>query len=281
MVRRAVRLLAAIVAILFVGWVDYETGPEIGLSLLYLVPVIALAWLGGWSEAIVCAVVAAVCWFLADFPWHPRAYLPISAWNGFTRLVMFAALAFLVDKVRVGRDKLVSINVQLRDALRRESSLARTDQLTGLPNSRAFLEYLSRENARSARDRSAVCVLYLDLDHFKLVNDIYGHDSGDDILRKSAEAISAAVRDGDVVARIGGDEFAVLLWHVTLDETSHVIDRITRRIEAIAGECPDARLGISIGIGYFDEPPADPQDVMRAADQAMYRAKQNRRQTGR
>ena len=278
--RRAGPLAAALALILAVGWIDYITGPQVGLSLLYIAPVAAVAWLVGGPEAIACAIVAAVCWFFADFLWA-KTSITISLWNSFTRLILYGGVAFLVRRVRVDRDALIGVNVQLQDAVRRESSLARTDQLTGLPNSRAFLEYLLRENARASRERSTLCVLYLDLDNFKRVNDLYGHDAGDAVLREAAQSISTSLRNGDVVARIGGDEFAVLLWHVALDEASHVIDRITRRIAVVAEHYPNAHLGVSIGIGYFDTPPADPEDAVRAADRAMYRSKQSRRQTGR
>ncbi|HSP35619.1 MAG TPA: diguanylate cyclase [Thermoanaerobaculia bacterium] len=275
---RAARFVIALALILAVGWIDYVTGPEIGMSLLYLIPIALVAWTGG-LEALVCAIVGAGCWFAADLPWHTPDYVKISAWNGFTRVVMFGSVAFLVHRVRIDRDALLYVNVQLADAVRREASLARTDQLTGLPNSRAFLEYLFRETARVAREHSTLCVLYIDLDRFKMVNDVYSHDCGDTVLRKTAEAIAHSIRDGDVVARLGGDEFAVLLWHVTEADAQHVVDRITERIDAIAAEFPEAQLGVSVGIGYFDEPPADPEDAVRAADRAMYRAKDARRQT--
>lgn len=278
--RRAGPFAAALALILVVGWIDYITGPEVGLSLLYVAPIAAIGWTAGATEAFVCAVIAALCWFFADFLWEKTA-VTVSVWNAFTRLVLYGGVAFLVHKVRIGRDALVAVNLQLRDAVRREASLARTDQLTGLPNSRAFLEYLVHESARASRERSPLCVLYLDLDRFKRVNDLYSHEAGDAVLREVAQAISSSIRDGDIVARIGGDEFAVLLWHVTLDGASHVIDRVTRRIDPIAAQYPNAHLGVSIGVGYFDTPPADPEEAVRAADRAMYQAKESRRQTGR
>jgi diguanylate cyclase (GGDEF)-like protein len=268
----------AVPVILLIGWLDYATGPRIGLSLLYLIPVSVVAWRGRGPDAIGVAIVAAACWIAADLL-TARA-VQFSLWNGLTRLVIYTATAFLVHRVRVDRDALDALNSRLQEALQRETTLARTDLLTGLPNSRAFLEQLPHELARAGREKRPVAVLYLDVDHFKSINDRYGHSTGDEVLRRIAEAITQSVRAGDLVARIGGDEFMAVLWSAGAGDATIVAERVSARVLQLAGEYPEAKLGISIGIADASQGnTAD--EIVRAADASMYDVKSWRRQTGR
>ena len=113
----------------------------------------------------VAALVAAGCWLAADI--YTTEHLSVSLWNGLTRSVIYTATAFLIHRVRLDRDALDAMNARLQEALERETSLARTDALTGLPNSRAFLEQLPHDLARARREKKPVAILYLDVDHFK------------------------------------------------------------------------------------------------------------------
>ena len=270
-------IVVALPLIAATGWLDYVTGPRIGLSLLYLIPVVAVAWLSGTVAAVCCGTFAAMSWLAADWLWQPPELRPISIWNGFTRLVIYVGAAYLVHRVRLDRAQMRTLNGELQDAVSRESLLARTDPLTGLPNSRSFLEQLGRELARARREKQAVCVLFLDLDDFKSINDHYGHAAGNNVLTAIGRLIVESVRAGDIVARMGGDEFVVLLWHTPREEAAHVVERITSRVASFAADYPKTRLGVSIGTAWFAEPPADPEDVLRIADREMYEEKTARK----
>ena len=265
--------------ILFIGWLDYATGPRIGLSLLYLIPISITAWVASGTTAIIAALIAAGCWLGADIV--TTEHLSVSLWNGLTRCVIYSATAFLIHRVRVDRDELDTLNARLQTALERESSLARTDFLTGLPNSRAFLEQLPRDLARAGREQRPVAILYLDVDHFKSINDRYGHAAGDEVLRRIAAIIAESVRAGDLVARMGGDEFTAVLWSADAATATVVAERVSARILTLAAEYPDARLGISIGIADAEAAGGDAEQIVRLADSSMYDVKQWRRQTGR
>jgi diguanylate cyclase (GGDEF)-like protein len=145
------------------------------------------------------------------------------------------------------------------------------DSLTGLATRPLFLERLSAGIVTPADDEPGTALLFLDLDRFKQVNDTLGHAAGDSLLMGAAKRIQAALRGGDMAARFGGDEFAVMLHSVTLAQATAVAQRIIRAVERpyqIAGR--DLTIGVSIGIA-MGEP--DPDSLINRADAAMYHAK--------
>jgi diguanylate cyclase (GGDEF)-like protein/PAS domain S-box-containing protein len=159
--------------------------------------------------------------------------------------------------------------------------LARTDVLTGLANRATFAEQLERILVARRRGGKPFAVLYLDLDHFKDVNDTLGHPVGDALLRSVAERLKAVTRESDVVARLGGDEFAVLQPDFT-DETA--VGMLAQRLltalsQPYAIDGHDIRITTSIGIAFHDDTMMDAQTLLRNADLALYRAKEDGRNT--
>jgi diguanylate cyclase (GGDEF)-like protein/PAS domain S-box-containing protein len=162
---------------------------------------------------------------------------------------------------------------ELEEKLRR---MALHDELTGLPNRVLFFDLLRAELARADRHAYRFAVLYLDLDDFKTVNDRFGHDAGDAFLRSVAARVQKGVRAGDIPARVGGDEFAVLLPDVSgLDEARTIATRVADAL-AEPHEVEGRRLAgsASVGILLVDGAYGDPSAVLRDADAAMYAAKQ-------
>jgi diguanylate cyclase (GGDEF)-like protein len=152
--------------------------------------------------------------------------------------------------------------------LRRLETLALTDQLTGLPNRRAWEETLDREVARAARDGLPVCVAVLDLDGFKHYNDEHGHLAGDALLTQTADAWRTELRGGDVLARYGGDEFAALIPGRPLETAVVVVERL-RRATPAGCTC-------SAGVAVWDTAETA-TDLFGRADAALYVAKQSGR----
>ncbi len=183
-------------------------------------------------------------------------------------LVVGAALTlgWLVDQNRRKEDILIR--------------LATTDALTGLWNRRAFQDRLSLEIERACRTKHSFGLLMLDLDHFKRLNDSYGHLAGDAGLRQVAERIQAAVRTVDLVARYGGEEFAVILVDVESSAVRQVADRVRHAIDSMQFQLREgvrASLSVSIGYAIFPADGSDPDALISRADAALYQAKANGR----
>jgi diguanylate cyclase (GGDEF)-like protein len=269
MSRLAVTILL-ILSIPLLGVADYASGPEFGFSLLYLMPVAILAWRSDVRLAMASAVFAAGCWLGAAASYH--GFNLATLWNGFTRLAMYVALAALAGRVRLDRERVAALNGQLSRLLETEQRLARTDALTGLANSRAFSEALDKGLARSRRDHSPLAVACIDLDNFKTLNDTLGHAGGDRALRAAAESLRRTARAADVSARIGGDEFAVLLHDCDEPGARAVAERVLKEIQGVLAEA-GAGVGASVGVACFREPPDTADATIAAADRALYEAK--------
>lgn len=164
--------------------------------------------------------------------------------------------------------------IRARDALQ---VLALRDPLTGLYNRRAVMEGLDRELRRASRAREPVSVLVLDVDHFKQVNDTYGHFVGDAVLREVATRCLSALRPYDSVGRIGGEEFMVVLPGVGVDLTHRLGERVRQAIAETPIGLPDGRvITLTISVGGAGGPAADlegAEGVYQSADAALYRAK--------
>ena len=152
---------------------------------------------------------------------------------------------------------------------------AHFDPLTGLPNRLLFKDRLGQEIARSQREALRFGLLFVDLDHFKTVNDSFGHTTGDAVLRESARRISRCVRTTDTVARLGGDEFTVMLTNLHHPQEAwliaeSVVEALSREFQVNGEQC---FLSASVGIASFPEDGASAEELLKSADTAMYRAK--------
>jgi diguanylate cyclase (GGDEF)-like protein/PAS domain S-box-containing protein len=149
------------------------------------------------------------------------------------------------------------------------------DALTGLYNRRAFQEHLERERKRACRHGSPLCLVMFDIDHFKAVNDTYGHLQGDEILRKLAGLVQGRLRGGDLVARWGGEEFMILLPETDREGGECLAEDLRREVASDSFPGPD-RLTISVGVAELHREEGT-DDLIKRADDAMYAAKENGR----
>jgi diguanylate cyclase (GGDEF)-like protein/PAS domain S-box-containing protein len=154
------------------------------------------------------------------------------------------------------------------ELLQRVEAMARTDELTGMANRRAWDEELRRELARAARTGHSLCVVLLDLDHFKRFNDEHGHQAGDALLRDAAIAWRMRIRVTDFIARYGGEEFALILPDCPPDEALTILERLR-------ASTPEGQT-CSAGVAYWDGSES-PEALVGRADLALYEAKRTGR----
>jgi diguanylate cyclase (GGDEF)-like protein len=147
-----------------------------------------------------------------------------------------------------------------------------TDHLTGLANRRRFERQLKRESARTGRYGHPFCLLLIDVDNFKPINDAHGHEAGDDTLRRVGNALQAGTRGIDTTARIGGDEFAVILTETDLARGLEVAERLCAAVRAL--EMPQVgKVTVSLGLAELPQCARGCDDLMSVADAALYEAK--------
>ena len=234
-----------------------ESPDELGPLLLTWPVTFAAAVLSArvaWATAGVAAVVFAVLAGLSRGVDGLVLWIEASA--------SLAVVCWMVVRVQ-------SQALRLREAL---AHLARTDALTGLVNRRGFDEALAREQARRRRGGPPSALLLVDIDHFKRVNDTWGHQAGDETLRLLGGLLGTSFRATDVVGRIGGEEFAVLLAACDADEAAERARSLCERVrtQASGWEHP---ITVSVGVAINPELAPTPAELMAAADAALYAAK--------
>jgi two-component system, cell cycle response regulator len=189
------------------------------------------------------------------------------------------ARIFVRLRAKTNQDELKKKNRQLEDMLSRVESLAIMDPLTGLYNRRRFETIFSSEFKRAARYQLPLSLLMIDIDHFKNVNDTYGHQEGDTVLRELAQVVQSTIREVDTPARWGGEEFVVLSPNTTRENGLRAAERVRKAVanHAFTG-IGVKKITVSIGVAGIPAPDLDSRDkLIHAADLAMYGAKKNGR----
>lgn len=254
-------MVASVAGIAAVGVLDYLTGVELRVFPLYFPPLAFGAWWLSRSFTLFLVLLATVTWLVANVLHDPDA-APAATWafNTGAQLTAFAIPGVLIS--------------ELRRMLRDERARSQRDPLTGLYNSRALRDRTATVLAYARRHRLPVTIAYLDLDNFKSVNDQFGHETGDAALNVVADTLRRHSRASDVVARVGGDEFVLVLLDLCDERARVVLERMRVQVGATMVE-RGWSVTASIGALCFTEPPQNDRDLMREADAAMYRAKRD------
>lgn len=257
---RPLVVLLAIVLVPVVASFDYLAGPEFGFSLFYLIPVMLVAGVGGWTSAWFTAVLAALAWMTIDVLVEDYSNILAPLWNTVTRFTFFS-LALLV--ARNNRAKLASAQLK-----------AFSDPLTGLANREYLHVMMNAARARLERYGTPLTLAYVDLDDFKRINDAYGHAAGDTLLQRIAQVLVEHVRDTDTVARVGGDEFLMLLTDAQTDTARPILERMREGLQEITTPA-NAPVRVSIGACTFYRPLESIEAMIRKADERMYQVKRS------
>lgn len=250
----AFSLMAVAVFFLDVFWVDYN------VDVLYLIPAgLALWFLGRWPGYFVAALS-----YLEFFFRRPQEISSLG-------VVTWEDLTFVLTMIFVLQSLLA-----IRKLLNREASLARTDPLTKALNFRAFEELVNQELLKAQRNKTPVTMVSLDCDHFKKVNDTWGHGAGDEVLVVLVKTFQSKIRPGDFLARLGGDEFTLFFPGTTADQVRSHIESMKQEFEKemVRRGWP---VTLSMGGISFTQTPPSLDAAKKACDQVLYQVKETGR----
>ena len=225
----------------------------------YLLPVSVAAWRGGIPAGVALSLLAAIGQLCADVYGEQALSLDYALADVLTRLVTYVFVSVLISA--------------LRRLLERQQQLANTDPLTGLANRRAFEEAARVEIDRAGRYSRPLSVAFIDVDHFKHINDTLGHAAGDDVLQAIGDELRSSLRSSDTAARIGGDEFVWLLPEGSPDAAKAALGSMRERLHK-ALSAGAVKATVSIGMVTFLRPPETVHSLLASSDKLMYEAKQ-------
>jgi diguanylate cyclase (GGDEF)-like protein len=244
-----------------ITYIDYQVTLDISLSFFYLLPVSLMTWFISKEAGFLTAFLSAIAWLIVNYPSHQtESGILVHAWNAAIVFLFLFTVSYLIYKLRKAKEK--------------EQESARIDPITGLANKRLFFELARLEVKKVDRYRHPLTVIYIDIDDFKKINDIFGYRVGDKLLQIVAETIKISIRETDIIARIGGDEFIILLPGNGYEPANIVIRRVHKQLLR-AMQDNEWLVTFSIGAATYIHPPKSVDDMIQRADHLMYLAKNN------
>ena len=248
----------ALAILCIIGALDCFMPVEVSFAVFYLLPVCVAAWGCGLWPGVLISLLSAITWEVASrIGGLQHASVWVDVWNPASRFVFYALICYLLD--------------YKRRADRQLALLATTDPLTGLANRRLLIDRLTADIARQSRTGKPLSLAFIDIDHFKALNDSHGHETGDQALRLVAGLLTAELRKVDTVARIGGDEFALVLAETNRIDADLTLCRLRQTLlDAMRerGWPVTFSVGVTHGLATIDA-----ETWLATADQLMYEVK--------
>lgn len=258
--RRRVALVVGMVLFVAIAIIDSAAPLEMSVHSLFLLPILLVAWNVGAFWAVTFAIISGVVVMANGLVFgHPYASTLLLVLSSLLRSGVYVLVALAIAKL-------------IRELYDRECTLSRTDFLTGLPNRFAFYDVVGWELERQRRFGRPLSVIYLDCDNFKQVNDELGHRVGDLLLKTVGEEISKSLRQTDLAARLGGDEYAVLLPETSGEAALGVAEALRKDLDEVM-RAHGWGVTFSIGVVGFEVPAPGVDQLIEIADRLMYRAK--------
>lgn len=249
------------ILVAIVGLFDFITGNEANVTILYLIPICIVTWYIGEIPGIVAADLSAGA-YLASHLVNKEAgtYGMVDIWNAVMFLAFFTVVVIILSR--------------LKKTLIREKNMARIDFLTDIYNLKGFYDFGAREIDKCRRYLRPISVAYIDCDNFKYINDTYGHQTGDELLKMIAATIVDNVRITDLAARLGGDEFAIMISETGQEAVKNVIERVRKSLQTMV-QTKNWPVTFSIGVIIFNNAPETLDEAVKKADELMYKVKKN------
>lgn len=251
--------LIAYVSFVVIVYLDYINGPNFSMGLFYLIPIYFLTWYDGIIPGLLMSCISMAAMIAADLNFNQA--LTQSVFFDWDRFARFCFL--LITTVLLGR---------LREAYRKELSYSRSDFLTGIANRREFFLIAEQERERASRYNRPLSLAYVDIDGFKQINDRMGHVEGDRVLTDVARVLYSNLRSSDSVARIGGDEFVILLPETDARASRTAVQKLHTLLLELSQE-RNWPVTFSIGLVTFEELPNSTDEMLSEADRVMYSVK--------
>jgi diguanylate cyclase (GGDEF)-like protein len=254
-------LVANTLLVVIIGIIDFHTGYQISFSIFYLLPIVWVTWQSGRNQGLIISFFSMIAWLEADLlAEHLYVNDLIPYWNAFMRFCVYVFITILTSK--------------LKKSLEKEKSLARTDHLTQTANSRWFLEELELEKRRAYRYNYPFTLVYIDLDDFKQINDSLGHRIGDRVLQQVSNVLRKEIRETDMVSRLGGDEFTLLLPRTDRKSAEEVLNRVRISLKS-SMQRNGYPISFSMGSATFIKTEESVDNLITKADNLMYKAKKS------
>lgn len=242
-----------------ITWIDAATGLSYDLSIFYLFPIFAVTWFWGARWGIITAIICVAAWCLADYSSLTQIIIQrMTLWSAGIRICFYFLFLVLLNMIKQQQAKL--------------QRLAGQDALTGLANRRSFYEIASMEIHKCRRFGTIFTIVYIDVDDFKRINDTYGHNTGDAVLRIIANTMRQNTRIVDLVARMGGDEFVILLSETDAEDAKLAVRKIQKVLHQSMQD-HQWPITFSMGVVTFNQPPISLDMMLEMVDHAMYSVK--------
>lgn len=257
----------------FITWIVWFTGKlDSPLLNLYLLTVITSALALGKMVTLLEMGLITGCYVFLGYSASEFNLFALAYWSGLlAQITPMLLVAYLTTM----------LSADIHYALTKIKLLSETDELTGLFNMRAFSPILERESVRSLRYSRPYSIMMVDSDNLKSINDIYGHETGNRLLKHVVHQIQSVLRATDVMARYGGDEFVILLPETAAAGAEEVAERMRQALQGTPFSIDGKKIEttISMGISTYPDHGEDVQRLVEKADQAMYRSKEKGRNT--
>lgn len=257
----------------FITWVLLYTGRnESPLLNLYLLVIITSGLtLGKVTTLLEFALITCIYLYLGYPAFEAKSFALADFTQIMIRFAPFLLISYLITM----------LSADLHFARQMFQHLSETDELTGLYNKRAYAKLSQREIAKAQRYGHPFAIIMADADTLKTVNDQYGHDTGDKLIRTIAETIRLNLRETDILARYGGDEFVIFLPETTADQASDIAGRILEAASSIKfmAQTDQVPVSVSIGMASYPRDSSSAEDILDRADRALYVSKQSGRNT--